>query len=154
MNLGVWRRRKVAVVKMRMTARLCSLLSLCCTVSCLLKTLPWPPPLAFAAPLRLKIVQENWKGWPQFDTDPCLCRSRDLSRLMVLYIWRLSTERIVNGTITEKLTPGHTKTGQWQYLRKLTCHYHPEPWRIKHDVMLILSQFCSHGVHSNTCRGY
>ena len=38
--LGVWRIRKVTVVKIRMTARLCSLLSLCCTVSCLLKTLP------------------------------------------------------------------------------------------------------------------
>ena len=30
---------------------------------------------------------------------------------MVLYIWRLSTERIVNGTITEKLTPGYNETG-------------------------------------------
>ena len=113
MNLGVWRMRKVAVVKIRMTARLCSLLSLCCTVSCLLNNLPWPPPLA------LKLSERKiGKVDPTFHTDPWLCMSLSLSRLMVLYIWRLSTERIVNGTITEKLTPGHNETGQWQYQRK------------------------------------
>ena len=80
----------------------------------LLHRLLSPEHSSLTSSVRPKIVRELKIGKvdPTFHTDPWLCRSLSLSRLMVLYIWRLSTERIVNGTITEKLTPGHNETGQ------------------------------------------
>ena len=139
MDLGVWRMRKVAVVKIRMTARLCSLLSLCCTVSCLLNTLPWPPPFA------LIVRDKNWKGWPHFSYWPlALAVYEPVSEPPdgAVYLeaqhgedckwdnyWKVNTGSQWDWSMTI------SKKRKW----KLTGHYHPEPWRVKHDVIPIFS---------------